>query len=45
MALNGINLPLAFTAQETIWQKIYLRLGVTQEELDRHFGGAAFLAW
>ena len=23
MALNGINLPLAFTAQEAIWLKVY----------------------
>jgi len=22
MAMNGINLPLAFTAQEAIWQKV-----------------------
>lgn len=23
MALQGINLPLAFTAQEAIWQKVF----------------------
>ena len=23
MALNGINLPLAFVAQEAIWEKVY----------------------
>ena len=23
MALQGINLPLAFTGQETIWQKVF----------------------
>ncbi|XP_033636644.1 alpha-N-acetylglucosaminidase-like [Asterias rubens] len=45
MAMNGINLPLAFTAQEAIWQKVYLKMGFTQEELDTHFGGPAFLAW
>ncbi|XP_057300094.1 alpha-N-acetylglucosaminidase-like isoform X2 [Hydractinia symbiolongicarpus] len=45
MALNGINLPLAFTAQETVWQKVYIELGLTQEELDSHFAGPAFLAW
>ena len=43
--MNGINLPLAFTAQETIWRRIYLKLGLTQEELEKEFGGAAFLAW
>ncbi|XP_028391775.1 alpha-N-acetylglucosaminidase-like [Dendronephthya gigantea] len=45
MVMNGINLPLAFTAQEAIWQRVYLKLGLTQKELDEHFGGAAFLAW
>ena len=43
--MNGINLPLAFNGQEAIWQKLYLRLGLTQKELDQHFGGPAFLAW
>lgn len=43
--MNGINLPLAFNGQEAIWQKVYLRVGLTQQELDQHFGGPAFLAW
>lgn len=45
MAMNGINLPLAFNGQEAIWQRVYLRMGLTQQELDQHFGGPAFLAW
>ncbi|XP_013404322.1 alpha-N-acetylglucosaminidase isoform X3 [Lingula anatina] len=45
MALNGINLPLAFTGQEAIWQKVYLKLGLSQKDLDEHFAGPAFLAW
>ena len=45
MALNGINLPLAFTGQEAIWQKVYLKLGFNQSDLDAHFTGPAFLAW
>ncbi|XP_022102905.1 alpha-N-acetylglucosaminidase-like [Acanthaster planci] len=45
MAMNGINLPLAFNAQEAIWQKVYLNMGFTQKDLDTHFGGPAFLAW
>ncbi len=45
MAMHGINMPLAFNAQETIWQKVYLKMGLTQEELDAHFAGPAFLAW
>lgn len=45
MALNGINLPLAFTGQEAIWQRVYLKLGFTKQDLDQHFAGPAFLAW
>ena len=45
IAMNGINLPLAFTGQEAIWQRVYLNMGLTQAELDQHFGGPAFLAW
>ena len=45
MALNGINLLLAFTGQEEIWRRIYTKLGLTQTELDEHFTGPAFLPW
>ena len=45
MALNGINLPLAFTGQEAIWQRVYHKIGLAQQELDTFFGGPAFLAW
>lgn len=45
MALNGINLALAFTAQEAIWQRVYQEFNLTQEEIDGHFGGPAFLPW
>lgn len=45
MAMNGINLPLAFNGQEAIWQRVYLKMNLTQQELDKHFGGPAFLAW
>ncbi|XP_070563330.1 alpha-N-acetylglucosaminidase-like isoform X2 [Ptychodera flava] len=45
MAMNGINLPLAFNGQEAIWQRVYLQMGLTQQELDQFFGGPAFLAW
>jgi alpha-N-acetylglucosaminidase len=26
MALNGINIPLAFTAQEEIWRRVYRKV-------------------
>ncbi|XP_046392538.1 alpha-N-acetylglucosaminidase [Ischnura elegans] len=45
MAMNGITLPLAPTAQEVIWIKIYLELGMTSEEIEEHIAGPPFLAW
>lgn len=45
MALNGINLPLAFSGQEAIWQEVYLSLGLNQSDIDSFFTGPAFLAW
>ncbi|XP_034945717.1 alpha-N-acetylglucosaminidase-like [Chelonus insularis] len=45
MALNGINLVLAFGAQEAIWERIYLKLNLTREEIDQHFAGPAYLPW
>lgn len=43
--MNGINLPLAFMGQEVIWQRVYLSLGLDQQDIDQHFAGPAFLAW
>ncbi|CAN6289407.1 unnamed protein product [Urochloa humidicola] len=45
MALQGINLPLAFTGQEAIWQKVFKTFNVTDRDLEDFFGGPAFLAW
>ena len=45
MALNGINLPLAFTGQEGIWQRVYHSLGLSQSDIDEYLTGPAFLAW
>uniref|UniRef100_A0A804M993 Alpha-N-acetylglucosaminidase n=1 Tax=Zea mays TaxID=4577 RepID=A0A804M993_MAIZE len=45
MALQGINLPLAFTGQESIWQRIFERYNISKSDLDDFFGGPAFLAW
>ncbi|KAM9837215.1 alpha-N-acetylglucosaminidase [Aulostomus maculatus] len=45
MALNGINLPLAFTGQEALWQEVYRALGLNQSEIEDFFSGPAFLAW
>ncbi|KAM0947769.1 putative alpha-N-acetylglucosaminidase [Dioscorea sansibarensis] len=45
MALQGINLPLAFTGQEAIWKKVFKDFNVSSEDLNDFFGGPAFLAW
>ncbi|XP_020107774.1 alpha-N-acetylglucosaminidase isoform X1 [Ananas comosus] len=45
MALQGVNLPLAFTGQEAIWQKVFQGFNVSSEDLYGFFGGPAFLAW
>ncbi|KAJ8681692.1 hypothetical protein QAD02_017484 [Eretmocerus hayati] len=45
MALNGINLALAFHAQEAIWRKVFINMNLDSREIDQHFGGPAFLPW
>eukprot|EP01113_Clastostelium_recurvatum_P033265 TRINITY_DN437_c0_g1_i1.p1 TRINITY_DN437_c0_g1~~TRINITY_DN437_c0_g1_i1.p1 ORF type:complete len:814 (-),score=188.09 TRINITY_DN437_c0_g1_i1:60-2501(-) len=45
MALNGVNLPLAFTGQEYVWRSLWRQLGLTADETQDYFSGAAFLAW
>jgi len=45
MALHGINMPLAMTGQEAIWQKVYKDMGMTNEEMASFFTGPAFLPW
>ena len=45
MALNGINLPLAITGQESIWYKIWTEMGLTDEEVRNYFTGPAHLPW
>eukprot|EP00268_Persea_americana_P003409 TRINITY_DN11036_c0_g1_i2.p1 TRINITY_DN11036_c0_g1~~TRINITY_DN11036_c0_g1_i2.p1 ORF type:complete len:807 (+),score=156.57 TRINITY_DN11036_c0_g1_i2:225-2645(+) len=45
MALQGINLPLAFTGQEAIWQKVFQMFNISSSDLNEFFGGPAFLAW
>ncbi|XP_059151903.1 LOW QUALITY PROTEIN: alpha-N-acetylglucosaminidase-like [Physella acuta] len=42
MAMQGINLPLAFTGQEAIFQRVYMNMGFTQTDMDGFFGGPAF---
>lgn len=45
MALNGINMPLALTGQNIIWDRVYKRLGFTEKELSTFFSGPAYFNW
>jgi len=45
MALNGINMPLAFVGQEIVWTRVYEQLGLTFSDLQEFFTGPAFLPW
>ena len=45
MALEGINLCLAFTGQEEVYRKVYTSLGLNETELEEFFDGPAFVAW
>jgi len=45
MALNGINLPLAQTGNEYIWQKVWREYGLTDAQIREFFTGPAHLPW
>ncbi|MFB9843011.1 alpha-N-acetylglucosaminidase [Mucilaginibacter ginsenosidivorans] len=45
MALNGINMPLAITGEEAIWQGVYKSMGFTGKQLDDFFCGPAYFSW
>jgi len=45
MALNGINMPLAITGEEAIWQDVYKQMGFTDKQLDEFFSGPAYFSW
>ena len=45
MALNGINMPLANTGQEAVWQKVWRKHGLSDDEIRSYFTGPAHLAW
>lgn len=45
MALNGINMPLAITGQEYVWQKVWKKFGMTEAQSRAFFTGPSHLAW
>ncbi|HEY8934995.1 MAG TPA: alpha-N-acetylglucosaminidase TIM-barrel domain-containing protein, partial [Cyclobacteriaceae bacterium] len=45
MALHGINMPLAITGQEYVWNEVYKSMGFSDEDLANFFSGPAYFAW
>lgn len=45
MALNGVNMALAITGQESIWYKIWTEMGLTDAQIRDYFTGPAHLPW
>ena len=45
MALNGVNLPLAITGQESIWYQVWTDLGLSDAKVRNYFTGPAHLPW
>lgn len=45
MALHGIDMPLALVAQEAIMHRVWLKLGLTPDEINEYTVGPAHLPW
>ena len=45
MALQGVNVALAYGGQEALWRQVFLGLGLSDAALGAYFGGPAYLAW
>ena len=45
MALCGVNLPLAITGQEAVWQEVWRSMGLSDEQIRAWFTGPAHLPW
>lgn len=45
MALHGIDMPLALVATEAIATRVWRKMGLTTEEIDRFYVGPAHLPW
>ncbi|MBO6169311.1 MAG: alpha-N-acetylglucosaminidase C-terminal domain-containing protein [Bacteroidales bacterium] len=45
MALQGINMPLAITGQEAVWQELWRQNGLSDEQISSWFTGPAHLPW
>lgn len=45
MALHGVNMPLAMTGQNAVWDRVYRSMGFTDKDMDRFFTGPGYFMW
>jgi alpha-N-acetylglucosaminidase len=45
MAMRGINMPLAITGHEAVWQNLLRRYNFSEDEIHHFLCGPAFFAW
>ncbi len=45
MALHGVNMPLAITGLEAVWERMMKRMGYDDEQIKEFIAGGAFKAW
>lgn len=45
MALNGVTMPLAITGQEAVWQKVWQKHGLSDDQIRAYFSGPSHLPW
>jgi len=45
MALNGVNMPLAVTGQEAVWQNVLTELGLSKKQISDFLVGPAYFPW
>jgi alpha-N-acetylglucosaminidase len=43
MALNGVNMPLSVTGQESVWRAVCQRLGMSDQEITEFLAGPPYL--
>jgi alpha-N-acetylglucosaminidase len=45
MAMHGVNMPLAITGHEAVWQNVLRKYGMSEDEIHEFLCGPAYFAW
>ena len=45
MALNGVNMAMANTGQESVWMNVWKEYGLDESQIREYFTGPSYLAW